>query len=106
MEKNNNPQEIKVELSPEVAAGQYSNRAFISHGAGEFFFDFISLTPNMPHAKVLSRIVMTPENAKIFCSLSATTFSAMNRLSEKSSPHVPSILPQAMAVSPILSKHK
>ncbi len=64
MEKNNNPQEIKVELSPEVAAGQYSNRAFISHGAGEFFFDFISLTPNMPHAKVLSRIVMTPENAK------------------------------------------
>lgn len=34
MEKNNNPQEIKVELSPEVAAGQYSNRAFISHGVG------------------------------------------------------------------------
>ena len=64
MEKNNNPQEIKVELSPEVAAGQYSNRASISPGAGEFFLDFISLTPNMPHAKVLSRIVMTPENAK------------------------------------------
>lgn len=57
-------QEIKVELSPEVAAGLYSNRAFISHSGGEFFIDFISLAPNMPHAKVLSRIVMTPENAK------------------------------------------
>lgn len=64
MEKNNNTQEIKIELSPEVAAGHYSNRAFISHGAGEFFLDFIALAPNMPHAKVLSRIIMTPENAK------------------------------------------
>ena len=64
MEKNNNQQEIKVELSPEVAAGLYSNRAFISHSGTEFFLDFISLTPNMPHAKVLSRIIMTPENAK------------------------------------------
>ncbi len=63
MEKN--PQkEIKIELTPEVAAGQYSNLAMIAHSANEFYIDFIALAPNMPQAKVQSRIVMTPENAK------------------------------------------
>lgn len=62
--ENNNKQEIKIELSPEVANGIYSNRAFIAHSGSEFFLDFISIAPNMPHAKVVSRVIMTPENAK------------------------------------------
>lgn len=57
-------QEIKIELSPEVASGTYSNLAVINHGPAEFFLDFIALAPNMPQAKVQSRIIMTPENAK------------------------------------------
>lgn len=57
-------QEIKIELTPEVAKGIYSNLAVISHGANEFFVDFITMAPNMPGAKVQSRIIMTPENAK------------------------------------------
>lgn len=61
---NKPKQELKIELSPEVASGQYSNLAVISHGANEFFLDFITVAPNMPQAKVLSRIVMAPENAK------------------------------------------
>ncbi|MDE6464046.1 MAG: DUF3467 domain-containing protein [Muribaculaceae bacterium] len=56
--------ELKIELTPEVAAGHYSNLAVISHSGNEFFIDFISMAPNMPQAKVQSRIVMTPENAK------------------------------------------
>ena len=56
--------EIKIELTPEVAAGHYSNLAVISHGANEFFLDFINVAPNMPQAKVQSRIIMSPENAK------------------------------------------
>ena len=62
----NDPQknEIKIELSPEVAGGTYANLAMIAHGPTEFFIDFIALAPNMPQAKVQSRIVMTPENAK------------------------------------------
>jgi len=36
----------------------------IAHGPNEFYIDFISLAPNVPQAKVQSRIVMTPENAK------------------------------------------
>lgn len=57
-------QELKIEISPEVAPGHYSNLAVISHSANEFFIDYISVVPNMPQARVLSRIVMTPENAK------------------------------------------
>ncbi|MCM1292463.1 MAG: DUF3467 domain-containing protein [Bacteroides sp.] len=57
-------QELKIELSPEVAGGHYSNFTVISHSGGEFFLDFITVAPNMPQAKVQSRIIMTPENAK------------------------------------------
>ncbi len=57
-------QELKIEIAPEVASGHYSNLAVISHSANEFFIDYISVVPNMPQAKVQSRIVMTPENVK------------------------------------------
>lgn len=57
-------QEIKIELSPEVAAGQYSNLAMIAHSGQEFFLDFINRGPHMPQARVQSRIIMSPENAK------------------------------------------
>ena len=59
-----NPQEIQIELTPEVASGHYANLAAITHTPGEVFIDFIALTPNMPKAQVQSRIIMTPENAK------------------------------------------
>ena len=62
MEQKKN--EIKIELTPEVAAGHYSNLAILSHTPGEFFLDFINVAPNMPQAKVQSRIIMNPENAK------------------------------------------
>lgn len=57
-------QELKIEIAPEIASGHYSNLAVISHSANEFFIDYISVVPNMPQAKVQSRIVMAPENAK------------------------------------------
>ncbi|MDE5669339.1 MAG: DUF3467 domain-containing protein, partial [Duncaniella sp.] len=40
-------QEIKIELTPEVAKGIYSNLAVITHGPNEFFVDFITMAPNM-----------------------------------------------------------
>lgn len=55
---------MKIELPAEVAGGIYSNLAVISHGPNEFFIDFITMAPNMPQAKVRSRIIMAPENAK------------------------------------------
>ena len=64
MDNNNAKQELKIELTPEVAAGHYSNLAVITHSPNEFFIDFIAVAPNMPQAKVQSRVIMTPENAK------------------------------------------
>lgn len=62
-EQNPN-QQLKIEITPEVAAGHYSNLAVIAHSAGEFFLDFIAMAPNMQGAKVQTRVIMTPENAK------------------------------------------
>lgn len=59
-----NKQGLKIELTPEVAGGHYSNLAIISHTPGEFYIDFINVAPNMPQARVQSRIIMNPENAK------------------------------------------
>lgn len=61
---NENKSELKIELSPDVAAGHYANFAVIAHSPNEFFVDFVAVAPNMPQAKVQSRIIMTPENAK------------------------------------------
>ena len=57
-------QELKIELTPDVATGLYSNLAVLSHSPQEFYLDFLAMAPNMPQAKVISRIIMTPENAK------------------------------------------
>lgn len=62
--ENKKQQEIKVELTPEAAKGNYCNLAMIAHSGSEFFLDFIAVAPNMPQARVQSRIIMTPENAK------------------------------------------
>lgn len=56
--------EIKIELTPEVASGNYANLAVINHSPNEFFLDFIQVVPGMPQARVQTRVVMTPENAK------------------------------------------
>jgi hypothetical protein len=57
-------QEINIEMSEEIAEGIYSNLAIISHSNSEFVIDFIRLMPNVPKAKVKSRIVLTPGHAK------------------------------------------
>jgi hypothetical protein len=62
MDKKQN--EINIELSEEVAEGQYSNLAIITHSQSEFILDFIQIMPGMPKGKVKSRVVMNPQNAK------------------------------------------
>ena len=44
--------------------GNYANLAVITHGPNDFFLDMILMAPNTPKARVQSRIIMTPENAK------------------------------------------
>lgn len=64
MSDNNEKREIKIELTPEMASGKYANLAIITHSVNEFFMDFVSVVPNAPQARVQSRVIMTPENAK------------------------------------------
>jgi Protein of unknown function (DUF3467) len=63
MEENNENQ-LNIELSPEIAEGVYSNLAIISHSNSEFVVDFVRIMPNMPQAKVKSRVILTPQHAK------------------------------------------
>lgn len=60
----NEQNKFEVELSPDVAQGQYANLAIIAHSASEFILDFAAILPGLPKAKVKSRIVTTPEHAK------------------------------------------
>lgn len=62
--KEQQPQQINIELTEEIAEGIYSNLAMIAHSNSEFVIDFIRLMPGVPKAKVKSRIVITPEHAK------------------------------------------
>ncbi len=55
---------IDIELDEQMARGSYSNLAIISHSPSEFVVDFASILPGMAKAKVLSRIILTPEHAK------------------------------------------
>ena len=56
--------QINIELPEEVAEGIYSNLAIISHSHSEFVVDFIRMVPNVPKAKVKSRVILTPTHAK------------------------------------------
>ena len=57
-------QQLNIELSEEMADGKYANLAIITHSFAEFVIDFVNVMPNVPKAKVKSRIIMTPQHAK------------------------------------------
>lgn len=62
--EQNNPGQLQIELTPEVAKGTYANLVMIAHGKTEFILDFIPMLPGLPKAQVQHRIVMVPEHAK------------------------------------------
>ena len=62
--ENKDKNQLKIELTPEVAEGIYSNLAIISHSSSEFVVDFVRIMPGAPKANVKSRIILTPEHAK------------------------------------------
>lgn len=62
--KNINQGQIEIELPEEEATGTYSNLVMITHSASEFILDFIAVMPGIPKAKVVKRMVLTPDHAK------------------------------------------
>lgn len=63
-EDSSNKGQLNIELSEDIAEGQYVNLAMIAHSSSEFVVDFIKMMPGVPKAKVKSRIIITPEHAK------------------------------------------
>jgi hypothetical protein len=63
------PQEqnqLNIEISEEMAEGEYANLAIITHSHAEFVVDFVNVMPGTAKSKVKSRIILTPQHAKRF----------------------------------------
>lgn len=58
--------QLNIEISEEVAEGNYANLAVITHSHSEFVIDFVNVMPGTPKSKVKSRIILTPQHAKRF----------------------------------------
>lgn len=56
--------QLSIELTEEIADGEYANLAIITHSNSEFIMDFVKIMPGIPKAKVKSRVIMTPQHAK------------------------------------------
>lgn len=55
---------LDINIDEEIAEGTYSNCAIIAHSPSEFVIDFIRIMPGIEKAKVKSRIITSPEQAK------------------------------------------
>lgn len=58
--------QLNIEISEEMAEGDYANLAIITHSNAEFVIDFVSVMPGTPKSRVKSRIIFTPMHAKRF----------------------------------------
>ena len=58
--------QLNIEITEEVAEGEYANLAIITHSHAEFVIDFVNVMPGTPKSKVKSRIILTPQHAKRF----------------------------------------
>ena len=66
MAEQQQPNQLNIEISEEVAEGNYANLAIITHSHAEFVVDFVNVMPGTPKSKVKSRIILTPQHAKRF----------------------------------------
>jgi len=58
------PNQVRIEL-PANLAPTYANAALVTQSHSEIIIDFIQVMPNDPRARIVSRVVMTPANAKL-----------------------------------------
>jgi hypothetical protein len=83
MEKQQQQQQIPIELDEKAAEGIYSNFVLTAHTASEFVLDFARMVPGVNKAKVFARIIMTPQSAK---SLSMVLGGAIKQFEESFGP--------------------
>jgi uncharacterized protein DUF3467 len=56
--------DIQVQADDQTLTGKYSTMAQVTHTAEEFWIDFYAILPNPQIAKLLARIILSPEHAK------------------------------------------
>lgn len=57
-------QNLKLNITPDVAEGTYSNLVVISHTPAEVVLDFAQMLPGTEGATIRQRIIMNPVHAK------------------------------------------
>lgn len=57
-------QKLNINITPDKATGLFANLALIAHTPTEFVLDFAQIMPGIQQANVVSRIVVTPDQAK------------------------------------------
>ncbi|MBN1200497.1 MAG: DUF3467 domain-containing protein [Anaerolineae bacterium] len=62
--KKPQPRRLNLEIPADLPA-TYANFAIITHSPWEVFLDFAQILPNLPKARVRTRVVLTPTNAKM-----------------------------------------
>jgi len=60
-----NRRQLRLEIPGNLSA-TYANTVIVTHTYSEIVLDFVQVMPNDPRARVQSRIVMTPANARLF----------------------------------------
>lgn len=61
---NQKEQNLKLNISPEVSQGTYSNLVVVSHNPTEIILDFAQMLPGIEGAAIRQRIIMNPIHAK------------------------------------------
>jgi len=56
---------LNVEIKPEQAEGIYANLVLVAHSGSEFILDFARMLPGLPKAKVMSRVIMSPQHVEL-----------------------------------------
>ncbi len=64
MKSKEKKNQLNIELKEEMSSGIYSNLVVVNYSPSEFVFDFISVMPGLPKAKVNSRVILSPQHAK------------------------------------------
>lgn len=57
--------QVRLEIPASLTA-TYANAVIVSQTTSEIVLDFLQIMPNDPRARVQTRVVMTPSNAKLF----------------------------------------
>ena len=57
-------QQMEIQLNEDEATGTYSNLVLISHSSSEFVLDFLTVMPGLTKAKVVKRMILSPDHAK------------------------------------------